>query len=350
MRLSSRWLATLGVVGAVGLSTTVGLVATTGASSAATGHAVSPATTVSFNFNATVSGAGPSALTITGAGVADFSHDALSLSANLPAAVAKLIPGGSDAPESINAVLSGQTIYLQIPGLASMVGKPWISIALPSTAASVVNGALAKVAAALDDVNAIVNFAHTHHATVSPLGTAKVDGVQATGTKMAFSAGRHGGNRTITATVWADSSDRLVQGAVSLSGRPAGAGGHAGLGLSATVNISGYGSPVTITVPPPSQTTPIPSRWSEACSGSLCITRGSTRRWPARPTGPPPAMPRTGVIRVAGAQGAAARPSDHSDPRQPRGVAALRSSAPASTYAGPAAGSPSDRPPRPARR
>jgi hypothetical protein len=261
VRLSSRWLATLGVVGAVGVGTTVGLVATTGASSAATGLAVSPATTVSFNFNATVSGAGLSALTITGAGVADFSHDAFSLSANLPAAVARLIPGGSDAPESIIAVLSGQTIYLEIPGLASKVGKPWISVALPSTATPVVNGALTKVAEALDDVNAIVNFAHTHHATVSPLGTAKVDGVQAAGTKMAFSAGRRGGNRTIAATVWADSSDRLVQGTVSS------AGGHAGLGLSAIVNVSGYGSPVTITVPPPSQTTSIPFSVIESLLG-----------------------------------------------------------------------------------
>jgi hypothetical protein len=269
VRLSSRWLATLGVVGAVGLGTTVGLVATTGASSAATGHAVSPATTVSFNFNATVSGAGPSALTITGAGVADFSHDAFSLSANLPAAVAKLIPGGSDAPESIDVVLSGQTIYLEIPGLASMVGEPWISIALPSTAAPVVNGALNKVAAALDDVDAIVNFARTHHATVSPLGTAKVDGVQATGTKMAFSATRRGGNRTITATVWADSSDRLVQGTVSSSGSAARAAGHAGLGLSATVNVSGYGSPVTITVPPPSQTKAIPFSMIEGLLGKF---------------------------------------------------------------------------------
>ncbi|MGB7050962.1 MAG: hypothetical protein WBG41_05285 [Acidimicrobiales bacterium] len=274
MRLPSRWLATLGVVGAMGVGMTVGLVATTRASSAATGHAVSPATTVSFNFNATVSRAGPSALTITGAGVADFSHDAFSLSANLPAAVAKLIPGGSDAPESINAVLSGQTIYLEIPGLSSMVGEPWISIALPSTAALGVNGALAKVAAALDDVNAIVNLARTHHATVSPLGTAKVDGVQATGTKIAVSAARHAGNRTITATVWADSADRLVQGTLSSSGSAAGAAGHAGLGLSATVNVSGYGSPVTITVPPPSETTSIPFSVIEGLLGKFAHHSG----------------------------------------------------------------------------
>ena len=275
MRLSSRWLATLGVVGAVGIGTTVGLVATTGASSAAIGRAVGPATTVSFNLHATVSGAGPSAVTITGAGVADFSHDAFSLSAILPAAVAKLIPGGSDAPEPINAVLSGQTIYLEIPGLASMVGEPWISIALPSTAAPVVNRALAKVAAALDDVNAIVNLARTHQATVSSLGTATVDGVQATGTKIAISAAGHGGNRTITATVWADSSDRLVQGTVSSSGSAAGLVGHGGLALSATINFSGYGSPVTITVPPPSQTKSIPFSVIEGLLGKFVHHSGN---------------------------------------------------------------------------
>jgi hypothetical protein len=256
--LRSKWLATLGIVGAVGIGTTVGLVAMTGASNAATGHVTSPATTVSLNFSATVSGVGPSAVTISGAGVADFSDDAFSLSASLPAVVAKLIPGGSDAPESISAVLSGQTVYLEIPGLASTVGEPWISIALPSTAAPVVNGALGKVAAALTDVDAIVNLARTHHATVTSLGTATVDGVQATGTKIVAAGLRHAGQRSITGTVWADSSDRLVQGTVSLSANGARATGKAGLALSATFNFSGYGSPVTIAVPPPSQTKPIP--------------------------------------------------------------------------------------------
>lgn len=278
MGLRSQWLATLGIVGAVGIGTTVGLVATTGASNAATGHVASPATTVSFNFSATVSGVGAAAVTISGAGVADFSDDAFSLSASLPAAVGKLIPGGSDTPESISAVLSGETVYLEIPGLASTVGEPWISIALLSTAAPVVNGALGKVAAALGDVSTIVNLARTHHATVSSLGTATVDGVQATGTKLVVVAPHHAGSRSITATLWADSSDRLVQGTVSSSANGAGAAGDAGLGLSATGNFSGYGSPVTIAVPPPSQTKSIPFSVIQGLLGKLGHHPGNHHR------------------------------------------------------------------------
>jgi hypothetical protein len=96
--------------------------------------------------------------------------------------VAKLIPGGSAAPEVINAVLSGGTVYVQVPSLASLIGEPWISVTLPTKVLAHA-AILTKVAAALGDVNAIDSFAQAHHATVTSLGTAMVDGVDATGTK-----------------------------------------------------------------------------------------------------------------------------------------------------------------------
>jgi hypothetical protein len=251
----TKWLATLGVIGAVGVGTTVGLVTTTGASTPTTSHTANPATTVSFDFTATIGrGDGPG-VTLTGTGVADFPHDAASLTVVVPAAVAQRIPGGSDSPESINAVLSGQIVYLEIPSLASKVGEPWISIALPSTASSRVDSGLAKMAAALGDVNDIADVAKTHGATVTPLPTATVDGTQATGIKIVASQARGGNTRTITATTWADAADRLVQATVSSGG----SGGHPRLTVSTTFNFSGYGSPVTITVPPSSQTKSIPS-------------------------------------------------------------------------------------------
>ncbi len=83
-------------------------------------------TTASFTFSASVSGVTTSPVTVTGSGQADFTARAVSLTVSVPAVVAKLIPGGSDSPEVINAVLSGATIYLEVPSLASKVGAPYL--------------------------------------------------------------------------------------------------------------------------------------------------------------------------------------------------------------------------------
>jgi hypothetical protein len=154
----------------------------------------------------------------------------------------------------VNAVLSGGTVYLDVPSLAHLVGEPWISIALPSGATSSIPGIFTKIASAVGDVNAIITFAQNHHATVTPLGTAVVDGVTATGTQIVASLPGKAKAGTLTASVWADSSDRLVQGSVSVSG----GGKKKALGLTATINLSNYGAPVTITVPPSSEVKAIP--------------------------------------------------------------------------------------------
>jgi hypothetical protein len=206
-------------------------------------------TTADISFSASLSGVTSSPVTITGDGEADFTNDAVSLTVNIPGAVAQLIPGGSDSPEVVNAVLSGGTIYLEVPSLASLVGEPWISVALPTQVTSALPGGFTKIASALGDVNAIVKFAQKHHATVTSLGTAMVDGVQATGNKMAATHTKKGTTQTLSASIWADSSDRLRQGNVSVTGT----GAKATHGLTATVDLSGYGTPVTITVPPSSQ-------------------------------------------------------------------------------------------------
>ena len=95
-------------------------------------------TTASFTFTVSVSGLAKSlgTISLSGSGQADLVNDAGSLSATLPASVAKLIPGGSAAPEVVNAVLSGGTVYVEVPSLATLLGEPWISVALPSSATS----------------------------------------------------------------------------------------------------------------------------------------------------------------------------------------------------------------------
>jgi len=253
-RPSRKWLATVGLVAVAGVGITVGLVSGAGATSGTTRSisraAASPVTTAGFTFSASVSGVTTSPVTVTGSGQADFTTQAVSLTVTVPAVVAKLIPGGSDSPEVINAALSGATVYLEVPSLASKIGAPWISVALPSKASSAVPVLFTKIASALGGVNAIVRFADAHHATVTSLGNAKVDGVWASGSKIVATRA----TRSLTASIWADASHRLVQATVTVTGT----GTRGAIGLTATVDFAGYGSPVTITVPKPSQVKAIP--------------------------------------------------------------------------------------------
>jgi hypothetical protein len=239
--------------------------ASSAASRSASRAAVSPVTTVAFNFSVAVSGITPSpvTVTVTGTGQADLGNRSVALAVNIPAVVARLIPGGSAAPQVVDVVESGGTVYAQVPGLASLVGRPWISVALPPKAKTAGVKLFTKVAAALGDVNALVQSATAHHATVTSLGQAIVDGVDATGNKVVTSLTRKGTSVAVTATVWADSSDRLVQADVALSG----AGESATLGVTATVNFTGYGEGVDITVPPASLVKAVPLSTVEAFLG-----------------------------------------------------------------------------------
>jgi hypothetical protein len=257
-RVTARWLSTIGLTAALGVGATVGLSGAAGASSRVgrTRHqgSAGAVSTTSFSFNASVSGLAPTAVTITGSGQADFKTDALWLSVNVPAVVTKLIPGGSASPEVINVVESGGTVYLKVPTLDSLIGTPWIAVALPSKTKATGEGVLSKVASALGNVHAIVSFAEAHHATVTPLPPTTVDGVHATGNQIVATLSHKGRSHPLTASVWADSSDQLVQGNVSTSlTTPKGT-----IGLTASVNFSGYGAPVTVTVPPSSQVKTIP--------------------------------------------------------------------------------------------
>jgi hypothetical protein len=256
MRTKSRWLACVALTAAVGIGATAVVVGTAGAASSTkpTKHRnAGSVTTASFTFSVSVSGLTPSPVTISGSGAADGANHGLSLTVDLPDTVAKLLPGGSNAPEVVQAVLSGGTVYLNVPSLAPLVGEPWISVALPAKAVKTIPGVLSKIGSAIGNVSAIVQYAQAHHATVTSLGTATVDGVSATGNQIvaALSAKQIAG--TLTASVWADSSNRLVQANVSLTNT-----GQSALAVSAKVDLSGYGAPVTITIPPASETKAVP--------------------------------------------------------------------------------------------
>lgn len=219
---------------------------------AVTATATTPVTTASFTFTASVSGLTKSlgTIAVNGSGQVDLAHDAGSLSVTLPASLAQLIPGGSGGSEVVNVVLSGGTIYVQVPSLATLLGSPWISLALPSSATSAIPGIFTTVGGALGDVNEILAFAQAHHATVQSLESSTVDGTSVTGSRITAQVKR----LTIGATLWANASDQLVQASVNGT---FGSARHSA-GISAVVNFTGYDAPVTITVPPSSQVRAIP--------------------------------------------------------------------------------------------
>jgi hypothetical protein len=272
------------VVAALGAGAVFGLVGNAGAASGqstAVSH-VTGAPTASFTFSVSVSGLTPSAVTITGSGQADAATDAASLTVQLPAAVAKLLPGGKAAPEVVKAELVRHTVYQNVLGLSTLVGKPWIAVSIPAADTSQVSGIFSKVASALGDVNSIVALAHSHHATVTSLGSSTVDGVAATGHKIVTTLAH--GKAAVTADLWADSSDRLVQAdaKVAVTTKKH----HAD--ISASLDLSKYGAPVTIAAPPSSQVKVIPLSTVESFLGQdlhLGQGAGGQHTWPGKSAG-----------------------------------------------------------------
>jgi len=175
----------------------------------------------------------------------------------LPGALSKLIPGGSASGETAQFVLSGGTVYAQVPGLQTFTGTPWISVALPSSATAAIPGGFSDVAGALGNVNEILSFATAHHAKVRSLGTSTVHGTTVTGEQI---TARSKGVR-IGARLWTAASGDLVRAVVGL--------GQGTRGITATVDLGRYGAPVTVTVPPPAQVKAIPLSLVESVVGGL---------------------------------------------------------------------------------
>jgi hypothetical protein len=191
------------------------------------------------------------AFSLTGSGQIDFVNDALATSIVLPSNLAGLLGGGT-----VNAVISGGVLYLEVPGLSGFLGAPWISVPLPS--GSLV-GAFGAIATALGNVSQIVSFASSHGATVKPLGGSTVDNTAVTGYLISAGSSGFSGNLTL----WANSQDELVQAIVQV-GNPSG-----GPSISLQFDLSGYNAPITFTTPPPSQVKGIPIPLAQQFPGGM---------------------------------------------------------------------------------
>lgn len=224
-------------------------------------------------------------MSITGTGRANFADHALEISANLPAALDKALPGG-DAAGVLRVFYVGSTLYFRYPGLQNVAGKPYLGVTIPSKVASKIPGAFTDTAKVLGDVDEIVSFGQSHGAKVTSLGTATIDGVAATGHQLVWHLGALAkalgtsesavnaassvvptGKARLAVRTWAGKRDRMVRGSVAVTRAPAlpppssrttgEPNQPAVVGVAARADFSKYGSPVAIPVPISTQVTTI---------------------------------------------------------------------------------------------
>lgn len=281
MNQAGRRSMVVGLSGVLALSGVAGALAVMGSTAGALTSSPAAPTSVSF------SGRGYAALphllggttSATAKGAVDFSTKSASVTVEVRGALARRLPGASGAASTLQAVLSGGTLFVSWPGLSTLThGKAWVSVALPAKAQSRLSARMTRAASAVGDVHAIVAYVTSHHGQVHPLGTRTIDGVKATGYQVSAPLGagtlarqaKHrakasGDSGRLSAVLWANAQGQLVRANVHANGAR---GGHGG----AIVDLSGYDAPVAISAPPGSQVLSVP--WTTARQ-YLHLLRGS---------------------------------------------------------------------------
>jgi len=273
-----RRVAGVGMAGALGLGAV--LVAGVPGAGAATAGAAAPGapTSVDFSANLAVTVAGGPSVKASGTGEIDFSTDQLGMVVDVPGSLApilKALPSslamataGISGDTQVQAVVSGGTVYAQLPGL-NLGGKDWVGVSFPTTAVSKVFASAGK---ALGNVHVILSALSRRGATIGSLGNRTVDGVPAVGYRAtvltakilrllpglrsgaASTAAKDIGS-TVPVQVWADAQGQVVQVSVSITRGGSATGVQS---LNASVDFSGYGSAVTVTPPASTAATVIP--------------------------------------------------------------------------------------------
>jgi hypothetical protein len=250
---------------------------------ASTAGAATPApTTASFGLALGVT-KGSTTSVITGQGAINFSTGDLTATVTVPAGAA----GSSSSAEKVQVVVDAGTLYVSIPGLASVLGgKQWLSFSLSATAAASVTKDTQSLASELANVRGIVSSARSSGATVTSLGTRTINGVRALGYQLTVhtsgasslapglsgalgsqaNAALKGLPATVPVRVWADSRNRLVRVSTVVTVKPKGSTSER---LAVTFNVLAYNAPVTVTAPPASSTGQLPAGVLQQLLGGL---------------------------------------------------------------------------------
>jgi len=259
-----------------------GLTATGLTALAAPAGAATTVSTVHFSFSAQAGAEGKS-YTVTGTGQADLSDGQASIQATLPSLSDLGLPIGGTSPTTLDVVVDKGTLYVSIPGVTDLLGAPWLSFTAPASDGSA--GGAGQLASALGDVPSLVSDLSAY-GTTSSLGTKTIDGTTATGTKVTVDVAKalSGANlpkgagqaaaavSTVPVSLWADASGRLVEASTAIDATTTAGSGT----LTATVDFTGYGDPVTVTVPPASQTKSLAKGDLRQLLGGLGALGGST--------------------------------------------------------------------------
>jgi len=247
------------------------------ASTAASAHSVA------FTLSATATSPGTVSTLVTGSGTFDLSSGIGQMTATVPA-VTSLTGGGA-----VTLISDGSNLYLQVPALSALTGgKSWVEVPLSSVASLGGQSSGSSSVSALANPAGVLGLLGRLGGPVTRVGTVSLGGVTTTEYRTTISVASiasrldHGaltpsesgaasaltklGIPSIPVTAWVGQDGLLRQVSVSVDLTHATLGGLLGSGntvagkvVTVTVGLSHYGQPVSITVPPASDTTDLGS-------------------------------------------------------------------------------------------
>ncbi len=201
---------------------------------------------VSLALHGTAAG---TAIQMSGQGDADFSHQMATFTLNVNAA---------SQSQSLQLVQDGQTLYLSTPQIAQLIpGKSWVSISESQTG-SPDAGSLSPVVGA-GNPSDILKQLTAAGATVTDTGPSAIDGVAVEEYHVIPPTLPNGSpaadalhQLSMNFDVYIDGANLLRRVHFTLSGTVA----SQAIDIDGTVDLSQYGTPVTVTPPPADQVLP----------------------------------------------------------------------------------------------
>ena len=254
------------------------------------------ATSVGFTLSATRATSSTTTTLVTGSGAADLTDHTGRLTASVPG-LAGYVGSGDD---TVNVVTDGSSVYLGSPAISSLTGgTTWLKADLPQDGSSSDLSSLAV----LSNPSQLIGLLSSVGGQVTTVGSVDLHGTQTTEyrttvtlSELASRAGIGYGNGTslggqvakvlqqlgstsvpITAWVGTDGYLRQISASIDLSratigsiasdviggalngSLPSGTSGQATTATTVTVGLDNYNAPVSVTVPPASQTTDVSS-------------------------------------------------------------------------------------------
>lgn len=209
-----------------------------------------------MNLNVSVNSAGK-ATVVTGSGAFDWARRLGQMTVQ---------PAGQ--PTSLTEILDGSALYIQVPGpAAAQLGKPWLKLDLSGTSTSGAYNDPAQTLAVLESSSSgvtnlgpqVIGGVPTTHYRAQVDPTKAAANAPASAKKLLAQLPALTGGATFPVDAWIDAQGRprQVSYTITLQKPPAGSPPAAAQAFpettAMTMDLSDYGTPVNVTVPPPDQ-------------------------------------------------------------------------------------------------